>query len=192
METITNKIEDALRYWWVFFVIGAVFFIAGFVVFSYPTESYTALTAVFVFSFMLAGVLRIVYAIKARHFLRNWGWQLALGFLSLALSGFLLSVPGLAALSLALTVGFFLLFSSANVISEAIDLRAEETSGAGWLIFFGVLGMIASLFLLFHPVFGVGTLIVWTSLAFIINGIFYIGLSFRMRSGSKILSQSHA
>lgn len=189
MENLAQRAKHMTSKWWIFFILGAVLLLTGIAVITNPAAGYLALTTFFIISFLATGILRMIFSFGARGVLPNWGWQFALGALNVILGLFLVSNPEIAAGSLAFLVGFYLLFSSANIFAEALELRADKAEGSGWTMAMGVIGMIAAVFLLFHPVIGMGTLVIWTALAFMVNGIFYIWTSLKMHKGFKAMER---
>ena len=160
---------------------GLFFIVLGFYTFSKPLESYLALTIVFSWSFLITGILEIVFSLVNRKNIDNWGWMLVSGILNVALGFLLLAQPVISITVLPLFVGFFVLFSSVSAIGYSLDLKRFGTKGWGWLTFIGVLGLLFAFGLIINPVLSGMTIVIWTGLAFISTGVYHIYFSIRLK-----------
>lgn len=178
-------VRNAVKYWYLPLIIGILFIATGIWTFTSPLESYLALSFVFSLSFIFSGFLEAFYAISNRETLENWGWSLAMGIFTLIVGILLFNHPGVTMLTMALYVGFLVLFRSAGAIGLAFDLRNYKDSNWGMLMFIGVLSFIFSIILIWNPALGGMTIVFWTGLMFLGIGIFNVVLAFRLRKAHK-------
>lgn len=187
METYKKNNFRSLHYNWTYISLGVLFIVVSGFVFSKPLTSYLALVVYFAFTFFISGILRSIFAITNKENLNNWGWYLAGGLFDLLLGVLLIARLDMATLFLPYYVGFFLLISSISAISKSADLKAF-TGQLGSGMFLGILGVVCSIILLMNPVFGIGTIIAWTALGFLLSGIFYIYLGLKLKTPNRFSS----
>jgi uncharacterized membrane protein HdeD (DUF308 family) len=129
----------------------------------------------------LSGIADIVFAVTNRKEMKQWGWSLAFGIINIVFGVILVASPGLTLLLLTLFVGFAILFRSIAGIILSIKMKKTRYSKWGWLLTLSILGIIAALFLIIHPLIVGLMVIVFTGIALIAGGIFSIGLSLLLR-----------
>ena len=101
---------------------------------------------------------------------RRWGWILADGILGVIVGIFALAFPGATVLLLALFLGFGLVIS--GVIETTAALRVQHGApGRWWVVIFGIITVLAGIFVIFHPGAGVVILVVGLLLWFLFAGI---------------------
>jgi uncharacterized membrane protein HdeD (DUF308 family) len=101
---------------------------------------------------------------------RRWGWILADGILAVIVGIFALAAPGATVLLLALFLGFGLLISGIIEITAALRVQ-HGAPGRWWVVVFGVITLLAGIFVIFHPGAGVAILVVGLLLWFLFAGI---------------------
>jgi len=176
-----NTLKDATKHWYLSLILGVLFIISGIQVLRTPVESYLALSILFSVTFFVNGIFEITYSISNRKELDNWGWMLTGGVVDLLFGIWLLSSPMVTLAVLPFVVGFMLMFRSFTAIGFAIDLRAFGVKEWGWLLAFGILGMLFSFILLWNPMVAGLTIVMWTASAFITIGVFKIFLAFKLK-----------
>ena len=176
-----KRIKQSVKHWYLHLIIGLIFIAVGVWVFASPVKSYTALTIVFSISFLVSGIMEILFAISNRKVLENWGWTLALGIFTAIVGVMLLSNLAISAFTLALYVGFMLMIHSFWAIGSAFDLKDYGVKGWGVSLFIGILGVLFAALLIVRPAIGGMTLVFWTGLALIASGAFNLFLSNKMR-----------
>ncbi|MDE1193122.1 MAG: DUF308 domain-containing protein [Arachidicoccus sp.] len=176
-----NQFVTAVRYWYLPLIIGIIFILTGFWIFWTPLEAYLGLSFIFSFSFLVSGIIEITYYITNRHATKNWGWGLAAGIIDLLFGIWLISSPLVSLQLLPFFVGLILLLRSSTAIAVALDLRGLNSSWWGWIMFFGILGIIFSFIIIWNPLIGGMTIIIWTALTFITVGIYRILLAFELK-----------
>ncbi len=170
-----------LKYWWVYPLIGALFLFMGFYVIPHPVETYLAMALFFAVTLLIGGILQISVSYSVRKYMKGWGWQFAMGIFETLLGIFLLANMGVTAVTLPFIVGFWMMFRSIDIMGLAFELQSKGHSKWGWYLAWGILLMIFSWLVIFHPVLGVLTVIYYTAFAFFTAGISYIMLGFKFK-----------
>lgn len=179
METVESY-KKPNRYWWLVTIIGILSIIFGVWVFRNPIESYIGLSMYFCIMFILIGISEIINAF-ANSGQRNWGWGLTIGIIDFIIGFIFLSNLAWAADVLPYAVAFILMFTGINFIGQSTQMQSLRIPNWGWVLTGGIMTLIFSFLIIFHPVFGIFNIIVWTGLAFIFGGISAIVFSFAIR-----------
>ena len=96
---------------------------AGMTLLAFQTESLLVLTSIIAAFLVLAGIARIVNALRLRH-TENWGWLLAGGILSAVLGGLIAAqLPQSALWVIGLFVGIDLVFAGTTTVAVASAAR---------------------------------------------------------------------
>ena len=109
---------------------------------------------------------------------KRWGWILADGILGVIVGLFALAFPGATVLLLALFLGVGLLISGIIEITAALRVQ-HGAPGRWWVVIFGVITLLAGIFVIFHPGTGVAILVVGLLLWFLFAGINDLFVAFR-------------
>ena len=187
--TIEKELESTIKHWWLFLILGIMALLVGIWLFFVPLEGYVALTFLFSAGFLISGAANIYFTIVNRHFIPAWGWNMVSGILMFALGLVLLFNPGFSADILAFYVAFALLFSGVTIIGYSFSLKHLGDSSWGWNLFFGILVILFSIFLLFNPIFSAFTLVVWSAICFLVLGISFFVLAYHLSKTSGIIKQ---
>ncbi len=187
-----NSIKNSVKHWYIPLIVGILFVILSIAVFTSPLSSLLALSIFFALSFLFSGLSEVFFSISNRNTLPNWGWSLAFGILTTIIGFSLVVHPGLSISVLAFYIGFLLLFRSIASISFALDVKKYGSKNWGSLLAFGILGALASLFLIWNPLFtGIG-LTILMAVSILFAGLFSIFLALQLRKihvhGRKISS----
>lgn len=180
-KQLFKNIKNAVKHWYLSLIVGVLFLLFGFWILKTPLESYVTLALLFGVVFLVNGIFEIIFSISNRKEIDNWGWILAGGIIDLLFGIVLASNVGLSMAVLPFYVGFMLLFRSVAAIGYAFDLKGFGIRDWYWLLLLGILGLLFSFIMIWNPVFGGMTIIIWTALAFITYGIFRIILAFKLR-----------
>lgn len=176
-----DSIKNSVKHWYIPLIVGILFVILSLAVFTSPLSSLLALSIFFALSFMFGGLSEVFFSISNRNTLPNWGWSLAFGILTTIVGFSLVVQPGLSISVMAFYVGFLLLFRSVASISFALDVKKYGSKNWGSLLIFGILGALASLFLIWNPLFtGIG-LTVLMAVSILFAGLFSIFLAYQLR-----------
>ena len=104
-----SSLKNAIKHWYIPLIVGILFIITSFVVFSTPLSSLLTLAIIMSVSFIVSGIFEVVFALSNRRSMENWGWSLVFGLLTLIVGFMLVTNPALSILTLSLYVGFILL-----------------------------------------------------------------------------------
>lgn len=184
MKNWNAWIEDskqAIRYWWLLLLVGAVLLLAGVATFLFPVRSYLGLSMLFGWVILLAGVLEVVLASSSRHLVTGRGWMLAGGIIEIILGMVLILNVGLAASTLPLFLGFWLLMRAFATIGLSGDMRALEIPGSGWTLLTGILLLVCSLWILIQPAVGGAAVIIWIGISLLFAGAGACSLALQLR-----------
>jgi len=168
-------VDRRLRHWWVFLLRGLLFVVTGIYMISSPASSYAALGFFFGLVIFLTGVGELLHAVRHKQ-TDNRSWHLMLGIIDILLGIILMGHVSASITILRIMVGVWFLFRGVSLFSFS------RITGRSWLLILGgILTFIFGLLVLFNPVFGAMTIILWTAIAFIITGLFNIVLAFMLR-----------
>ncbi|HET6527477.1 MAG TPA: DUF308 domain-containing protein [Balneolaceae bacterium] len=167
--------------WYIPLILGIIFILVGIWVFFTPVASFVALSILFAFTFLLTGILEIIYAYSNQNVLEHWGWSLAAGIIELLIGILLLAKPEVTIVVLPLFVGFAILFRSGAAIGWSIVMKRHDTPDWGGLMILGILGLILALIMLWNPIFAGLTIVFYTAFAFIAIGVFQVYRGLRLK-----------
>ena len=173
--------SNSIKHWYLPVIGGIILLIIGFWMIANPQGGFKSMTLIFEWSFILFGIVEIIFAINIRKVIHAWGWYLIGGIASLFIGIILIKHPVLSALSLAFYIGLVVLFKSSEAVGKAIDLMRLNIPGGGWLLFWGILGLIFAFILLWDPTMAGLSAVIWVSMAFIFMGVFNLALGFQLK-----------
>lgn len=177
-----DTVKQTVKYWWVSLLLGIFAIILGIACMFMPGSALIALSILFVVGFVVGGLLEIIYAISNKDSIKGWGWTLASGIISLIFGILLLATPIGTMGVMLFFVGFWIMFQSFWSIGTSIDLSTAGVKGWGWVLAFGILGLILSFILITNPVFTAGFVVYLLAFTLIFYGIVRIYYSIRMKS----------
>ena len=183
-ETIKSE-KDTIKHWYLPLILGIIFIAVGIWSIMTPASTYLSLALLFSVTFFVVGLLEIIFSISYRKQLDGWGWSLASGILSLIIGVILILNPQISIITLPLFVGFVVLYRSILDIAWSIELKKYEVSNWGWLLFIGILGVIASFILIWNPLIAGLSVAIFTGIALITIGIFHIYFSIGLKKLNK-------
>ena len=190
-ERFFKRISNKIKHWYLPLIGGIVLIAIGFWTFNNKAETYTTLAFLFSLSFIFAGVLETLFALANRRLSSGWGWDLAMGLLTLTVGLLMIARPEVSMITLPFYIGFVVMFRSMSAIAMALDLR-NYGARYGGLLFMGVLGLVFSFILLWNPKFAGLTIVVYTGITLIVAGIAAIMYSMvlkKIHTFSKAVSQ---
>ncbi|MBV8445683.1 MAG: DUF308 domain-containing protein [Candidatus Dormibacteraeota bacterium] len=159
MSHVQGDITDTLRrvggaWQWVL-AFGAVGVAAGLCMFFFTGQALFVIAVTFGVWLIMGGVYRFLAAFSVPI---EKGWLQALyavlSMISVAIGAYLIAHPVLSLLVLTLTVGFFWIIAGMIELFAGVELRGMPHRG--WLIFGGVVGVVAGWIIIFSP--GISTL----------------------------------
>lgn len=180
-STFLSSIKNAVKHWYIPLLVGLLFIGLSILVFISPLSSLLMLSIYFALSFLLGGISEVFFSISNRRTLSNWGWSLAFGVITFLVGLSLLMHPALSVSVLAFYIGFLLLFRSVSSISFALDLKKYGSKNWTTLLLFGILGAVASFFLIWNPVFAGLSVVILIAISLLFAGLFSIFLAVQLR-----------
>ncbi|MBS1501717.1 MAG: DUF308 domain-containing protein [Bacteroidetes bacterium] len=168
-------VDRRLRHWWVFLIRGLIFILLGIYMIARPASGFAALGFLLGLMILLAGVSELLHVVRDRSAF-NRGWHLFIGIIDIILGLILVSHVWASATILRIIVGIWFLFRGISLLSFSGLLRRSWLMIAG-----GIIVIIFALMVLFNPVFGAMTVVLWTALALIITGVFNVMLAIWMK-----------
>ena len=174
--------KRAIRYWWLYGIVGLLLVAAGILTFAYPARSYMSLAVIFGWFILCSGILEIVLSATDKGFVTGRGWMIAAGIIETVLGIILIFNVVLSAEVLPLFLGFWLMFRAFWAIGFGSDMWSLEVRGSGWTIFFGVLLLLCSMWIVFRPlVFGVPAVITWVGISLLLAGAGAMSFAWQLR-----------
>lgn len=181
MTHFLKLINQSIKYWYLPLIAGIIFILIAVWTFAAPGASFLALAFLFSFGFVFSGAIEVAFSVANRKELENWGWMLVFGLVTFIVGILLFVNPALSAATLAIYIGFLVLFRSIAAVSTALDMRSYGVRNWGYPTFFGILGVIFSFILIWNPVLAGLTIVFWTGMALLMSGIFSIMFSLQLR-----------
>ena len=186
---MNDFIETELKYWYAPLILGILFIGLGVLVFATPEATFLTIAVLFSIGFVVSGIVEVMFSLSNRRTLKNWGWHLVGGIITLILGVLLSLKPDFSALVLSLYIGFWLLFRSIVYASSAFELKSIGFKNWGWMLTFGIIGIVFSFILLWNPLLiGIG-FVFWIGYGLIILGIINIILGFSIRRFKKDIKE---
>lgn len=170
--------------WWWLLALGILSLLAGIAVLAWPKATIVVVAFLFGIWLLVEGVFSLV---------RGFGDRLDGGSRALLIiSGILMIILGLMAFrSITQSIEILLLFIGIGFILRGmLELFAgiaapKGTDGRGWLVFLGILGVVAGIVVLVWPVSTVAALVLLLGIWLIVIGLFEIVGAFMVRSAAK-------
>jgi uncharacterized membrane protein HdeD (DUF308 family) len=113
---------------WLFTAVTfAIILVIGGLFLVFPQDGIATLTFILIAVFLIEGVVSILFAMRLRETMPQWGWMLFSGITALVLGLMILSGwPGTEAWTLGLLVGLNFLTSGASLIALAMAIRSAD------------------------------------------------------------------
>ncbi len=181
MQTFYEKIDYAVKNWWLSLIVGILFVGIGILLMFTPVQSYIALSILFSVTMFVSGIFEIVFAASNRKTLSSWGWYLAGGIIDLILGIYLMLYPGMSMMILPFVLAFWLMFRGFSAIGYSIDLQRYGNRSWGWALVLGILAIICAFLFIWQPIAGAITVVYFVAWAFLFIGIFRIVFAFQLR-----------
>ena len=169
--------------------LGLVALAIGVVVLVWPGPSILVAAVLFGLFLVLSGIIELVFALTLDVsvgsrilLLISGGLSLILGVLAFRHFG-----QGYAVLLLAIWIGVAFIFQGVTELTLAISHR--EIPGRGWLVFGGILGMLAGIVVLGWPFSSIVVLALVTGIWLVIIGIARIISAFRTRKAGEAIKE---
>ncbi len=173
--------SELVRNWWLFLITGILFLFTGVWVLLTPLASYITLSVLFGIIFFLAGITKIYFSISNKDFINGWGWYLTIGIIDFLLGILLVLHPEISMVTLPFLMSFWLMFKGTTLIGIALDIKKFNIPNWWILLTGGILTTLFAFFILFNPLIGVFTIVIWTGLSFLTAGLINTILSFKIK-----------
>lgn len=169
--------------------LGLIALALGVVVLVWPGPSILVAAVLFGLFLVLSGIIELVFALTLDVSVGNRILLLISGALSLILGvlAFRHFGQGYAVLLLAIWIGVAFIFQGVAELTLAISHR--EIPGRGWLVFGGILGMLAGIVVLGWPFDSIVVLALVTGIWLVIIGIARIISAFRTRKAGEAIKE---
>jgi uncharacterized membrane protein HdeD (DUF308 family) len=181
MSTLLETVGSSIKNWWWFLVKGLLLTAAGIAIFARPVAGYAGLSILFTIVIITSGIAQVIFATSNKALLKGWGWTLVSGIVDIAIGTYLAMYPFLTMATLPFFVGFWLIFKSFYLMGASFDLSDLGLSGWGLLFFGGLLVLLAGFYVIYYPVAGALGIVAVSGTAFILAGILYSILAFKLK-----------
>lgn len=163
--------RNRVKYWWTPLIIGILAIFLSIWSYVVPGVTLVALSFVFVASFLIGGLMEIVFAISNKDSIDGWGWTLVCGIIDVLFAIFLITIPFAEVQFMIFCIAFLVLFQSMLNIGKAIDLQKFNIKGWGWVLAMAILGLILAFFLIIKPAFAATFIVIIFSVSLFFYGI---------------------
>lgn len=178
-----DRAIEPVRHWWMYLIIGVLAFILGVFMLVNPAITYEMMTLLLGLALMVFGIIELIVGLFSRNIFVTRAAVLIGAILNIVLGILLAANPGIAAITLPLILGMWMLYQSFMMISYAGDLKGFKVKGYGLTLFCGIVLLILALLILLRPMtVGVFTVAIYISLSFVIYGLAEIVSAFRLKS----------
>jgi uncharacterized membrane protein HdeD (DUF308 family) len=159
---------------------GIVTALLGLLVTVLPTQSLTVITVLLGVLMIISGIYQLVRVFDSGEGQRIWHGLAALAFIVIGVV--LIRHLHFSFAIIGLVIGITWIVQGISVLLSGIAIRGS--SGSGWLIFFGVISLLAGIVVVSSPVSSVTALAVLAGIWFIVMGVLEIIGAFALRSAA--------
>ncbi|MEG0377738.1 MAG: DUF308 domain-containing protein [Eubacterium sp.] len=177
-ESIETELKGTIKHWWVFLILGILSIGIGIWLFFTPVGGFAALSIIFAITFLIAGISSCAVTLANRKTITAWGWNLATGIIMLILGIIMMMNLYMSAEVLVFYLAFAIMFSGFNNIAFSFSSKHSGSHSWGFNLALGILVIILSITLIFHPAFAAFTLVIWAGIAFLSMGISFLMLAY--------------
>ena len=174
---------EPVKHWWMYLIIGVLAFILGVFMLTNPAITYEMMTLLLGMALLVFGVIEMIVGIFSRNLFVSRAAVIIGAVLNIVLGILLAANPGIAAITLPLILGMWLLYQSFMIISYASDLKNFKVRGYGLTLFCGIVLLVMSILILLRPMtLGMMTVAIYIALSFVVYGLSEIISAFRLRT----------
>ena len=178
-----ERAMEPVKHWWMYLVIGVLALILGVFMLVNPAITYEMMTLLLGLALLVFGVIEMIVGIFSRNIFVSRAAVIIGAVLNIVLGILLAANPGIAALTLPLILGMWMLYQSFMTISYAGDLKNFKVKGYGLTLFCGIVLLVLAVLILLRPMtLGIVTVAVYIALSFIIYGLSEIVSAFRLKA----------
>ncbi len=186
-----ERAMEPVRHWWMYLIIGVLAFALGVFMLTNPAITYEMMTLLLGLALVVFGTIEMIVGIFSRNIFVSRTAVIIGAVLNIVLGVLLAANPGIAALTLPLILGMWMLYQSFMTISYAGDLKGFKVKGYGLTLFCGIVLLVLAVLILLRPIaVGMMTVAIYISLSFIIYGLSEIVSAFRLKSIHHIMDES--
>lgn len=174
-----SGLARGLQPWKTMYTLGVVMIILGILVLVWPGATLVVMAVLFGCYLLVAGIMGMVEGFSDRH--RSTGMRVAyvvLGVLGVVLGLYCLRRVDVTVLILAFLLSVFWIMRGIVDISTAMTFSG--TPGNGWLVFSGVLSVIAGILVLFWPGITLAVLIAFAGAWLLVYGALLLYGGYRL------------
>ncbi len=181
-DIVATEIKRTINHWWIFLLIGGLLVAAGVWEFFQTSMTLADLRWLFVFLFIVSGILEIFFAFSNRRVVPSWGGFLGFAIIEVILGLILLAESSETAHIFAVYVGVWLLLRGVVFFLAAADAESLGFSSDWmWFVFAGLVTIGLGLSVFLDTQIGVWTVVRWTATAMICSGLFSLLLAYKLR-----------
>ena len=185
-----ERAMEPVKHWWMYLIIGVLALILGVFMLINPAITYEMMTLLLGLALLVFGVIEMIVGIFSRNIFVSRAAVIIGAVLNIVLGILLAANPGIAALTLPLILGMWMLYQSFMTISYAGDLKNFKVKGYGLTLFCGIVLLVLAMLILLRPMtLGVVTVAVYIAISFIIYGLSEIVSAFRLKAIHHVLDE---
>lgn len=181
MKTFIDKINSAIKNWWISLVLGILYIALAVFLLYNPLATYLTLSILFAAFMFVSGIFEIIFAVNNKDNISSWGWYLAGGIIDLLIGILLIVIPGLSMAVLPFILAFWLMFRGFTGVGTAMDMRRYGTNNWGWVLALAIIAILFAIAIIWVPAAGALSFVFITAYAFMVFGIYRIILAFQLR-----------
>lgn len=186
-----NRAVEPVKHWWMYLIIGILALVLGVFMMASPAITYELLTLLTGIALIIFGIIQLIVAMLSKNFFVSRAAAIIGAVLDIVLGVLLSANPGIAAITLPLILGMWMLYKSFMLISYAGDLKGFKVRGYGFTMFCGIVLLLLAVMILLRPItIGMMTVAIYVALSFIIYGLSEIVSAFRLKSIHKLLKET--
>ncbi|MBO5809724.1 MAG: DUF308 domain-containing protein [Bacteroidales bacterium] len=186
-----DRAMEPVRHWWMYLIIGVLAFVLGVFMLTNPSITYEMMTLLLGLALVVFGIIELIVGLFSRNIFVSRAAVIIGAILNIVLGILLAANPGIAALTLPLILGMWMLYQSFMIISYAGDLKGFKVKGYGLTMFCGIVLLVLAVLILLRPItIGMMTAAIYIALSFIIYGLSEIVSAFRLKSIHNILDDN--
>ena len=182
-----TPIKVHLHFWWMFMLCGVCLILLGFYLGTHQKLTYDELSLFFAAIMITSGIVELAFCITNRIWFIGWGWYVAGAIIDIILGIIFGTNPILAAISLPLFAGIWLLIQSAVILGRSVQVRKNQLTEWPWLLLWSAAGFFFSLINLYNPIFGESRLIIWPVLSLLAVGVFYFHFGLLIKNSGPLI-----
>ena len=175
------KINKKVNQWWWPMIMGIILIIFSAYLLFMPAAAFIGISIFFAALIFASGLTNMVFALSNRSIIKGWVWYLLIAIFELVVGAAMFFQPGLAMTTIIIFTGFWLMFRSFIGIGFALEMKKLGFSNWGWSLFWSIMTLIFSFFMLINPVIGMISVVVLTAIPIMFLGILAISLSLLLK-----------